>query len=87
MITEKKLNVGKQKDYKEVVKKVVSKSGATKTPAGTPSVSDSDGDDDEHSGQAVYHGEDVKHTYMSTIKRGKEGAPKKTCGNRGMQQK
>ena len=55
MITEKKLNVGKQKDYKEVVKKVVSKSGATKTPAGTPSVSDSNGDDEEHSGQAVYH--------------------------------
>ena len=34
----KKLNEGKQKDDKEVVKKVVSKSGAGKTPAGTPSV-------------------------------------------------
>ena len=29
--------------------------GTGKTPSGTPSVSDSDGEDEEHIGQAVYH--------------------------------
>ena len=44
----------KEKDDKEVAKKIVSKPG--RTPAGTPSVSNSEEEDkQEHHGQAVYH--------------------------------
>ena len=44
----------KEKDDKEVAKKIVSKPG--RTPGGTPSVSNSEEkDEQEHHGQAVYH--------------------------------
>ena len=49
----KELNKGKGKDDKEMAKKVVSKPG--KNLAGTPTVSDSEGEDKEHHGSAVYH--------------------------------
>ena len=71
----KELNKGKGKDDKEVAKKVVSKPG--KAPSGTPSVSDSEGEDKEHSGQAVYHFCREVHYGSRTLRVDRDGKSKK----------